>query len=238
MTTPEDRTAEEGASFFQKHPLLAGLRTSFLTGLAVIAPVGLTLWLIWTVINWIDGWVLPFLPTMLQPATRFGIDIPGVGVILFLVFSVIVGWVAKGVIGSTFIRWGEAIVDRMPVIRSVYNGVKQVAETALSQTDTSFDRAVLLEYPRKGIWVVGFISTRAKGEVAASLQGAGRIETVFVPTTPNPTSGFLLFVPSADLIELKMNVEDAIKLVISAGLVYPNPRDPKSPPVPASELPR
>ena len=238
MTTPENQAAEEGVTFFQKHPLLAGLRTSFLTGLAVIAPVGLTLWLIWTVINWIDGWVLPFLPTMLQPATRFGFDIPGVGVILFLVFSVLVGWIAKGVIGSTFIRWGEAIVDRMPVVRSVYNGVKQVAETALSQTDTSFDRAVLLEYPRKGIWVVGFISTRAKGEVAASLQAAGRIETVFVPTTPNPTSGFLLFVPSAELIELKMNVEDAIKLVISAGLVYPNPRDPRSPPVPASELPR
>jgi len=238
MTRPDIRGAEEGASFFRRHPLMAGLRTSFLTGLAVIAPVGLTLWLIWTVINWIDGWVMPFVPSMLQPATRFGIDIPGVGVILFLVFSVLVGWIAKGVIGSTFIRWGEAIVDRMPVVRSVYNGLKQVAETALSQSETSFDRAVLVQYPRNGIWAIGFISTRAKGEIAAQLATAGRIETVFVPTTPNPTSGFLLFVPAADLIELQMGVEDAAKLVISAGLVYPNPRDPSRPPVPASELPR
>ena len=222
----------------RRRTLLGGLRTSFLTGIVVIAPIGLTLWLIWSVITWIDGWVLPFVPAALRPASRFGIDIPGVGVVLFLVFAVLVGWIAKGVIGSTFLRWGEAVVGRMPVIRSVYNGVKQVAETALSQSETSFDRAVLLEYPRRGIWAIGFISTRAKGEVAASLQAAGRIETVFVPTTPNPTSGFLLFVPSADLIELKMNVEDAAKLVISAGLVYPDPRDPTLPPVPASELPR
>ena len=218
--------------------MLVGLRTSFLTGLAVIAPIGLTLWLIWTVITWIDGWVLPFIPSALLPATRFGIDIPGVGVVLFLVFAVLVGWIAKGVIGSTFIRWGEAIVDRMPVVRSIYNGVKQVAETALSQSESSFDHACLVEYPRRGIWAIGFISTRAKGEIAASLQSAGRIETVFVPTTPNPTSGFLLFVPASDLVQLNMKVEDAAKLVISAGLVYPDPRDPSRPPVPASDLPR
>ncbi|MGY6409962.1 MAG: DUF502 domain-containing protein [Alkalilacustris sp.] len=221
----------------RRHKLIADLRTSFLTGLAVIAPIGLTLWLIWSVITWIDGWVLPFLPSFLRPATRLGIDVPGAGVVMFLVFAVLVGWITRGVIGSTLLRWGEAIVDRMPVIRSVYNGVKQVAETALSQSETSFDRACLVEYPRKGMWAIGFISTRAKGEVAVSLQAAGRIETVFIPTTPNPTSGFLLFVPAADLIELRMAVEDAAKLVISAGLVYPNPRDPSSPPVAARDLP-
>ena len=220
-----------------RRKVLAGLRTSFLTGLAVIAPIGLTLWLIWSVITWIDGWVLPFVPSMLRPATRFGIDVPGAGVIMFLIFAVLVGWVTKGVIGSTLLRWGESIVDRMPVIRTVYNGVKQVAETALSQSETSFDRACLVEYPRKGIWAVGFISTRAKGEIAVNLQAAGRIETVFVPTTPNPTSGFLLYVPASDLIELNMAVEDAAKLVISAGLVYPNPRDPSRPPVAAHDLP-
>ena len=222
----------------RRRKLLTGLRTSFLTGLVVIAPIGLTLWLIWTVVTLIDGWVLPFVPSMLRPATRFGIDIPGVGVILFLIFAVLVGWIAKGVIGSTFLRWGEALVDRTPVIRSVYNGVKQVAETAFSQSETSFDRACLVQYPRLGVWAIGFISTRAKGEVAARLEGAGRIETVFVPTTPNPTSGFLLFVPASDLITLDMAVEDAAKLVISAGLVYPNPRDPSSPPVAARDLPR
>lgn len=238
MSRADPRGAENAPSFARKHPVLAALRTSFLTGLVVIAPVGLTLWLIWTVITWIDGWVLPFIPAAYRPAEALNVNIPGIGVILFLVFSVLVGWIAKGVIGSTFIRWGEAIVDRMPVVRSVYNGVKQVAETALSQSESSFERACLVEYPRKGVWAIGFISTRAKGEIAASLAAAGRIETVFLPTTPNPTSGFLLFVPASDLIELEMKVEDAAKLVISAGLVYPNPRDPTRPPVPASELPR
>ncbi len=222
----------------RRRSLLGGLRTSFLTGIVVIAPIGLTLWLIWTVITWIDSWVLLFVPAVYRPSEALGVNIPGFGVILFLLFAVAVGWIAKGVIGSTFIRWGESLVGRMPVVRSVYNGVKQVAETALSQSETSFDRACMLEYPRRGIWAIGFISTRAKGEVAASLQGAGRIETVFLPTTPNPTSGFLLFVPAADLIILDMAVEDAAKLVISAGLVYPNPRDPSRPPVPASDLPR
>lgn len=222
----------------RRRSLLAGLRTSFLTGVVVIAPIGLTLWLIWTVINWIDGWVLPFVPAPYRPSEVLGVNIPGIGVVLFLIFAVVVGWIAKGVIGSTFIRWGEALVGRMPVVRSVYNGVKQVAETALSQSETSFDRACMVEFPRRGIWAIGFVSTRAKGEIASSLQAAGRIETVFVPTTPNPTSGFLIFVPSSEILLLQMGVEDAAKLIISAGLVYPNPRDPSSPPVPASELPR
>jgi uncharacterized membrane protein len=238
MTEGDDRPVRERTPPVRRHPLLSGLRTSFLTGLVVIAPVGLTLWLIWTVITWIDGWVLPFVPSGLFPELPFGIDIPGLGVVLFLIFAVLVGWIAKGVIGSTFIRWGEALVGRMPVIRSIYNGVKQVAETALSQSDTSFDRACLVEFPRRGVWALGFISTRAKGEIAAGLAAAGRIETVFVPTTPNPTSGFLVFVPESDLIPLQMSVEDTAKLVISAGLVYPNPRDPLSPPVGASDLPR
>jgi uncharacterized membrane protein len=222
----------------RKRTMLGMLRTNLLTGIVVIAPIALTIWLIWTVINWIDGWVLPVVPSSWRPATRFGIDIPGLGVILFVVFAVVVGWAAKGFLGATLIRWGEAIVDRMPVIRSVYNGVKQIAETVFSQTETSFDRACLVEYPRKGVWAVCFVSTRAKGEIAARLDHAGRIETVFLPTTPNPTSGFLLFVPAVDLIPLDMAVEDAAKLVISAGLVYPNPKDPSRPPVLASELPR
>jgi len=231
------RPRHEPAHPHRRRSLLVGLRRNLLTGIVVIAPIALTLWLIWTVINWIDGWVLPFVPTAYRPPGMLDRDIPGFGVIIFLVFAVVVGWIAKGVIGSTFIRWGEAIVDRMPVVRSIYNGLKQIAETVLSQSGTTFDRACLLEYPRRGIWAVGFISTRAKGEVAERLADAGRVETVFLPTTPNPTSGFLLFVPATDLIPLDMKVEDAAKLVISAGLVYPNPKDPSRPPVPASDLP-
>ena len=212
-----------------RKPLFSGLRNSFLTGIVVIAPVGLTVWLIWTVIGWVDGFVLPFVPNSYQPETIikqiFGeesqMNIRGLGVIFFLVFTTFVGWIAKGFIGRFFIRNAETLVHRMPVVRSIYSGVKQIAETVFAQSDRSFEKACLVQYPRKGIWAVGFISTVAKGEVKSKAVSKGQLLSVFVPTTPNPTSGFLLFFPEQDVIQLDMSIEDAAKLVISAGLVYP-----------------
>ena len=209
--------------------MLARLRTSFLTGIVVIAPVALTLWLIWSVIGWFDGFVLPFVPDAYRPEqilnTIFGYDlklnIRGVGVVVFLVFATLVGWLAKGLIGRSFIRYAENLVNRMPVVRSFYSGIKQIAETVFAQQERSFEKACMIEYPRKGIWAIGFISTTAKGEIAERNSSKGPMVSVFVPTTPNPTSGFLLFFPRADIIELEMSIEDAAKLVISAGLVYP-----------------
>ena len=209
--------------------MLARLRTSFLTGIVVIAPVALTIWLIWSVIGWFDGFVLPFVPDAYRPEkilnTFFGYDlklnIRGVGVVVFLVFATLVGWLAKGLIGRSFIRYAENLVNRMPVVRSFYSGIKQIAETVFAQQERSFEKACMIEYPRKGIWAIGFISTTAKGEIAERNSSNGPMVSVFVPTTPNPTSGFLLFFPKADVIELDMSIEDAAKLVISAGLVYP-----------------
>ena len=209
--------------------LFASLRASFLTGLIVIAPVGLTIWLIWSVIGWIDGVVLPLVPYTFQPEKYIGINLRGIGVIIFLFFTVIVGWIAKGFLGRSLIRWAESIVQSVPVVRSIYSGVKQSAETVFAQSERSFEKACLFEYPRKGIWAIGFISTTAKGEVANRATTSGDLVSVFVPTTPNPTSGFLLFFPREDIIELDMSVEDAAKLVISAGLVYPNAKDPSQP---------
>lgn len=205
----------------RRRSLIGSLRGSFLTGLVVIAPIGLTLWLIWTVVGWIDGWVLPFVPGRFRPEQYIGINLRGVGVIFFLIFTVIVGWLAKGLIGRSLLRWGENLVDRMPVVRSVYNGLKQIAETVFAQTDTSFDTACLVEYPRRGLWAIAFVSTSARGEIDARIPVDDGKVSVFLPTTPNPTSGFLLFVPRSDIIVLDMSVEDAAKLVISAGLVYP-----------------
>ena len=209
--------------------MLARLRTSFLTGIVVIAPVALTLWLIWSVIGWFDGFVLTFGPDAYRPEqilnTIFGYDlklnIRGVGVVVFLVFATLVGWLAKGLIGRSFIKYAENLVNRMPVVRSFYSGIKQIAETVFAQQERSFEKACMIEYPRKGIWAIGFISTTAKGEIAERNSSKGPMVSVFVPTTPNPTSGFLLFFPKADIIELDMSIEDAAKLVISAGLVYP-----------------
>jgi uncharacterized membrane protein len=225
----------------RKPGIIARLRGNFLAGLIIIAPIGLTLWLIWTVVGWIDGWVWPFVPDAYQPEALinrfFGnpedpitVNVRGVGVVVFLVFTVLVGWIGKGIMGRSLLRWGEHLVERMPVVRSIYNGVKQIAETVFSQRDTSFDKACLIEYPRKGIWAIAFISINAKGEIYEKLSTGEQFATVFLPTTPNPTSGFLLFLPRADIKELDMSVEDAAKLVISAGLVYPNTEDPSKPP--------
>lgn len=213
----------------RKHGRFAGLRASFLTGIVVIAPVAMTIWLIWTMMGWVDSVVLPLVPSTIQPEKYIGINLRGVGVIIFLIFTIFIGWIAKGLIGRSFISFAESLVDRMPVVRSIYSGVKQIAETVFAQSDRNFEKACLIEYPRRGIWVIGFISTEAKGEVAESAQTGDRLMGVFIPTTPNPTSGFLLFLPKQDITELDMSVEEAAKLVISAGLVYPNAKDPTQP---------
>lgn len=220
--------------------LIARLRNNFLTGLIVIAPIGLTAWLIWSVIGWFDGWVLPFVPRAYRPdiwlLEQFDIDVDirGIGVGFFLLFTLLVGWVAKGFIGRSILRWAENLVQKTPVIRSVYGGLKQIAETILTQDQQSFEKACLVEYPRRGIWAIAFISTSAKGEIAARADRP--MLSVFLPTTPNPTSGFLLFVPEEDVVILDMTVEDAAKLVISAGLVYPAGQVPPNAPADAVEV--
>ncbi|WP_343502318.1 DUF502 domain-containing protein [Alloyangia pacifica] len=211
--------------------IFASLRASFLTGLVVIAPVGLTIWLIWTLFGWVDGFVLPLVPQRFNPEEYIGINLRGVGVIFFLVFTTLVGWVAKGLIGRSMIRFAESLVGRTPVVRSIYSGIKQIAETVFAQTESNFEKACLVQYPRKGIWAIGFISTRAKGEILARADAMGDLVSVFVPTTPNPTSGFLLYFPAEDVVELEMSIEDAAKLVISAGLVYPPEKPGEKPKV-------
>ncbi|MCB2123655.1 MAG: DUF502 domain-containing protein, partial [Rhodobacteraceae bacterium] len=220
----------------KRRGLIARFRANFLTGLVVIAPVGLTFWLIWKVTGWIDSWVLPFIPQRYQPSelvrdlfcsapqpgqspddlpfwcVNGALDLRGIGVVIFLIFTVLVGWIAKGILGRSLIAWGESMVDRMPVVRSIYNGVKQVTETVFNQTESKFDKACMIEYPRPGIWAIGFVSTSAKGEILMRLP-EDEVMTVFLPTTPNPTSGFLLYVPKRDVTFLDMSVEDAAKLV-------------------------
>ena len=234
MTIPFDPHEPEHPR--PRRPRFAGLRNSFLTGLVVIAPIGLTVWLLWTVVGWVDAFVLPFVPQSYMPESLLNrwlgngdplgpewikVNLRGVGVVFFLFFTILVGWIAKGLIGKSMILWAEQLVDRMPVVRSIYNGLKQIAETVFAQSETSFEKACLVEYPRKGIWAIAFISINAKGEIQDSIPVDDQLVSVFLPTTPNPTSGFLLFVPKSDMIELKMSVEDCAKLVISAGLVYP-----------------
>lgn len=194
-------------------------RANFLAGIVLVAPVFLTVWLLWSVISWIDGRVATLLPIALD-IPGF-LHIPGYGLVLFMVFTALVGWTAKNYAAAQTIAWSERMLAQLPIVRTVYNGIKQIAETMLADSKTSFKQACLVEYPRRGIWAVAFISTKARGEVGERLQD-DELMSVFLPTTPNPTSGFLLFVPRADIIVLDMSVEEAAKLVISAGLVSPS----------------
>jgi uncharacterized membrane protein len=215
---------------------LAGLRASFLTGLVVVLPVGLTIYFVWAVIGWIDGWVLPLIPSPYQPdalirdwlGPDYEFPVRGVGVLVFLVATIVVGWLAKGLIGRSVIRQAEDVVDRMPIVRSVYGAIKQVAETFFNKKEQSFDQACLVPFPKDGTWALGFISTRPKGELAEKLAEKGRdYSAVFVGLTPF-TSGILLFVPTSDLVILTdVGIDDAAKLIVSGGLVYPIPKDPR-----------
>jgi len=204
---------------------LASLRSNFLAGLIVITPIGVVIWLLWTLLGWIDSWVLPLIPSAYDPAlliqqfTGLQVDIRGIGVVAFMIFTLVVGWVAKGLIGRSLIRWAESLVLSIPLIRTLYSGLKQIVETVLQQDEQNFEKACLIEYPCKGVWALAFVSNHAKGELARRL-GAEEILSVFMPTTPNPTTGFLLYIPRKDVMLLDMPVEDAVKLIISAGLVY------------------
>lgn len=216
-----DNTREDSHGAGQKSRATTRLRNYFLTGLVIAGPIGITLWLTWTFIQWVDGWVKPFVPKIYNPDTYLPFPVPGFGLIVAIVLLTIVGFVTANFAGRSLLSFGESLVGRMPLVRNIYSGLKQIFETVLDERGSSFTKAALIEYPRKGLWAIVFISTQTKGEVARRLNDKADLVSVFLPTTPNPTSGFLLFVPREDIIELKMSVEDAAKLVISAGLVNP-----------------
>ncbi len=202
--------------------MMQRIRSNFLTGLVIVAPIVLTGYLIWTVVTFIDAKVVPLVPAAYNPSTYLGTYVPGFGVVIFLVFTAIFGALTKGIFGRQLLRMWENLVGRTPVVRSIYSGLKQVVETVISQNNATFQKACLIEYPRRGIWVIGFITTDATGEVQEKT--SDDMTAIFVPTTPNPTSGVFVYVPKPDVIILDMTIEDAAKLVISAGLVVPPTR--------------
>ena len=216
-----------------KRSLLGALRASFLTGLVVVLPTGLTLWLIWSVVGWLDGWILPLIPAAYQPEAivhrLFGpeVNFPlrGVGVAVFLVFTVLIGWMARGFLGRTLMGQAELLVERVPVVRSIYGGLKQITETVFAQKEKTFDRTCLVEFPRAGAWAVGLVASSPKGEIATKLPGPEEMIAVFVALTPL-TSGVLIYVPKREVIFLDMKPDEAAKLVVSGGLVYPAQKEP------------
>lgn len=203
----------------RKIGLLHRLRNYFLTGLVVASPIGITLYIGWWFIDFVDGNIKPLIPAAYNPETYLPFSIPGLGLIGLTIFLIILGALTANLFGRALIRFGERVVDRMPVVRSVYGTLKQIFETVVSQDSKSFSDVVLVEYPRKGIWAIAFVSGENKSEIQGRMDD--EVVNLFLPTTPNPTSGFLLFVPKKDLIYLDMTPDQGAKYVISAGLVNP-----------------
>ena len=198
---------------------MSKIRSWFFTGILVMTPLILTIYVVWAFITFVDNLVVPLVPIEYRPSYYLPFSIPGLGLIIVFLFTTFVGILATGLFGRTLIRLWENILNRMPVVRSVYSAIKQILETVMATQSEAFRQAVLVEYPRKDIWAIGFVTGSTKGEVSENVNK--KMVNVFMPTTPNPTSGFLLFFPEKDLIFLEMSVEDALKLVVSGGMVVP-----------------
>ena len=195
------------------------IRGYFLTGIIVTAPVGLTFYVSFLFIGFVDSKVRNIIPVKYHYDNILPFEIPGLGLLIVFIMLTFIGFLTAGIIGRYIIKLGERIIARLPIIRSVYGALKQIFESVLKTSSKSFRDVVLIEYPRKGIWAIGFITGDTKGEVQQISKN--EFVNVFLPTTPNPTSGFLLFVPRKDLKILNMNVEEGIKMVISGGIVTP-----------------
>ncbi len=202
------------------------IRAYFFTGVLVTAPLFLTYYLAVLFINFVDSNITPLIPQKYNPETYLPFALPGLGLLVLFIALTLTGMFMAGMVGRFLIQTSERILNRMPVVRSVYSAIKQILETVLAQQSNAFREAVLVEYPRRGMWAVAFITGSTKGEVQNITED--ECINIFLPTTPNPTSGFLLFVPKQDLIPLTMDVEEAIKMVISGGIVTPPDRRPKA----------
>jgi uncharacterized membrane protein len=199
--------------------LLARLRAYFLAGVLVTAPVAITFYIVWLIVSFVDARVSGLLPERYNPETYLPFGIPGLGLVIAIAALILIGALTAGYLGRIVVRLSDAALARMPVVRSIYGATKQIFETVLAQKSTAFRQVCLVEYPRHGVWTLGFITGTTVGEVQE--RTSDEVVNVFLPTTPNPTSGFLLFVPRQDIILLEMSIEDGIKMVISGGIVTP-----------------
>jgi len=198
--------------------MMSALRRWLLTGLLVIVPGVITAW----VLNWIVSTLdqtLQILPGDWQPDKLLGMHIPGFGVVLTLLILLLVGGLASNFAGRKLVQWGDALVSRIPVVRSIYSSVKQVSDTLFSESGNAFRTAVLVQWPREGVWTVAFVTGAPTGEVAAYLRD--EFVSVYVPTTPNPTGGYFVMMRKSDCIELDMSIDAALKYIVSMGVVTP-----------------
>ncbi|PZQ18115.1 MAG: hypothetical protein DI565_05260 [Ancylobacter novellus] len=218
---------------------LARLRNYFLTGLVVAGPVAITIWLTLWLINLIDGWVKPLIPQAWNPNSYLPVAVPGVGVLAAVIGLTILGFLTANLVGRTVVQSGESVLDRMPIVRSLYKGVKQIFETVFKQDGAGFRRVGLIEWPGPGLWSLCFITEHARGALASGLPGPDHV-CLFVPCTPNPTTGYLVMIEESKVIEIGVTPDEAFKLIMSMGIIQPAGAapapvrpvaDPRSPPL-------
>ena len=231
-TEREDGAAEGADDHGKERPhrrgFLARLQTYFFTGVLVTAPVTITVWLAWKFISYVDSKVTPMIPAVWNPENYLPFTLPGLGLVLIFIGLTAVGFLTAGLLGRSLVRTGERLLDRLPVIRGLYSAVKQIFETVFKEQSEAFREVVLIEYPRRGSWAIGFITGDATTEIQE--QTPSRSINIFLPTTPNPTSGFLLFLPREEARHLSMTVEEGIKMVVSGGIVTPlSPEEKEAP---------
>jgi len=194
------------------------MRKYFVTGLLVLVPLAITLWVLNLIIGTLDQSVL-LLPERWRPAVLIGLDIPGMGALVTVLFVFLVGLLTRNIIGKQIVNLWERLLTRIPIVSSIYSSVKQVSDTLFSSSGNAFRKAMLVQYPREGSWTIAFLTGTPGGDVKNHL--TGDYISVYVPTTPNPTSGFFLMMPRADAIELDMSVDEALKYIVSMGVVAP-----------------
>jgi uncharacterized membrane protein len=217
--TLEDPEQAPPAQETTKSSIGRRLRAYLLAGVLVTAPITLTIYLTYLFLSFVDAQVVGLLPLGWYERYYAHTTVPGIGLLVALTFFISVGWLATNFFGRTVIRMSEYIVNKMPVIRTVHAAIKQIFETVMTPQGQGFRQAVMVEFPRKDIWSIGFVTGRTEGEVQRLTED--EVINVFVPTTPNPTSGYLLFMPKKDIVYLEMSVEDALKMIISAGIITP-----------------
>jgi len=203
------------------HGFASRIRNYFLTGLVVAGPVAITLWLIWSFVNWVDDLVRPFIPVAYRPETYLPVKVPGFGLIIAFLALTAVGFLTANLVGKTLVGIGETFLERVPIVRPLYRGLKQVFETLFSKSGSTFRTVGLVEFPAPGMWSLVFLSTPPGAEVTATLPSREEYVSAFMPCTPNPTTGFFFYVLRREVIELSISVEDAAKLLMSAGMIQP-----------------
>ena len=198
------------------------LRNYFLTGFIVAAPLAITVYIVWSFIGWIDSWVKPYLPAAYSPDTYLPFAVPGFGLLVAIFVITMIGFLAANIVGRSIVSVGERLLGRMPLVRGVYKALKQIFETVLSNKNDMFRQVGLVEYPRKGVWSLVFVANEKETEINVKLDKEGDpLVAVFMPCTPNPTTGFLMYVYRSEIVLLDMTIEDGAKLIVSAGLVAP-----------------